>query len=259
MTTPRTDGVQGDTESDAADVKLFYAIGLGQLLRLFSESQYGVYGHRYRTIGLAVVWLITAFHGMQLVRLYLTLDDFQLFPYVLMLLVTGLNGAFKGFVLVSNADRLCAIMSAVRPGYTSCGRRDPSHLHRCRKPLAVWLHTIAVSMLVTLVVWIIAPWVAEDYVSFVRLDGTVGHYRPSVYNFWIPVSESAYNWTPVWSLIYGTEVFVSFANAFYWSVLDWYSVTMCVVLNAQFNSLSDAYAELGNIHQCPPSKRSSGM
>lgn len=257
MTTP-TDSVQCDNDA-AADVKLFNAISLRHILRPFSENRYGVYGHRYRTIGLAVVWIITAIYGMQLVRLYLTLDDFKLFPYVLMMIVIGLNGAFKGFVLVSNADRLCATMTAVRPEYTSCGRRDSSHLQRCRKSLAVWLHTITVSMLVTLATWVIVPWVVEEYVPFVKLDGTVGHYRLSVYNFWIPVSESTYNWMPVWSLIYWTEVFVGSSTVFFLLVLDWYSVTMCVGLNAQFRSLSSAYEKLGNIHQCPPSTSSSGM
>lgn len=100
----------------------------------------------------------------------------------------------------------------------------------------------------------------DEYVPFAKLDGTVGHYRTSIFNMWFPLSESLYNRLPVWTLVYAVEAFVGSVDVYNWLLFDCYLVTMCMVLTAQFETMSTAYETLGRRQQSPPPppSRSSG-
>lgn len=241
--------------STIMDVKLFKAIGIYQLLQPSNE---GGFGDRYRTWMLIILSLIAGLQCMQIIRLYLALDDLQLFLYVAMLTTTILICTFKMYVMVTNLEKLWTMLDAARYGFTSCGRRDPSRLRRFRDTLSIWLRTFVALSSVTMIVWMFTPWFMDKYVPFAKLDGTVGYYRTSIFNLWFPLSESLYNWLPVWALVYAIEAFVCFMDVFNWSLFDCYLVTMCIVLTAHFETMSAAYETLGYRQQSPPSSHLSG-
>lgn len=231
-------------------MNLFKAIGFYQMLQPSTE---GGFGDRYRTWILTILLLIAGLQCMQIVRLYLVLDDLQLFMYVAMMSTTILICTFKMYVVVMNLEKMWSMLDVAWYGFTLCGRRDPSRLRQCRDTLSTWLRTFVVLSSITLILWLFTPWYMDDYVPFVKFDGTVGHYRTSIFNMWFPISESVYNWLPVWVLIYLIEAFVCFVDVFNWLLFDCYLVTMCIVLTAQFDTMSAAYETLGHRQKSPPS------
>lgn len=149
--------VRGDDNNNSStvmDVKLFKAIGLYRLLQPSTE---GGFGDRYRTWILTVLSLITGLQCMQIVRLYLTLDDLQSFMYAAMMATTVLICTFKMYVMVTNVDKLWTILDAARYGFASCGRRHPSQLRRCRDTLSVRLRMFVALSSATLIIWTITP------------------------------------------------------------------------------------------------------
>lgn len=247
------ESVHRDRDDDTmVDVKLFKTIGLYRLLR---PSAVDGSGTRYRKFVLATVQLMFAVQCMQAVRLFLVVEDLQLFPYLLMIFSGTSPCAYKAYVLMTKGDRFWAVLDAARYGFMSCGHRDPSRLRRSRRALVTWLRPFVGLVVCTMTVWLLSPWFADDRVARVKLDGTVGRYRPSTYDFWYPVPESVYNWTPVWSVVYAFESYILIANSTCFWLFDCFLITMCVALGAQFHTLSAAYETLG--HRRSLGRRSS--
>lgn len=234
---------QHDDGKTVMDVKLFKAIGLYQLLQ---PAACGGFSQRSRMAFLAVLWLTAGLLIMQIFRLYLAFDDLQTFMYSAMLMTVGLNCIFKGYAMVTNAERLRAVLDVTLYGFTSCGRRDPSELRRCRETLFFWLRMFAEFGYITAIIWIVTPLFIIEDSPYVKLDGTVGHYRQTVLNCWFPVSETVHNWIPVWTLIYMIETVVSLTYISSSMLFDSYLITVCMVLSAQFRTMSAAYETLGS-------------
>lgn len=224
------------------DVKLFKAIGLYQLLEPVERSGFS---QRFRTAYLTVLWVTTGLLIMQSVRLYLTLGNLQTFVYSAMLITVGLNCIIKGYVMVTNANRLRSVLDVALYGFTLCGCRDQVEFNRYRDFLFTRLRVYAIFNFVTLIIWLSVPFFINEYMSFTKMDGTVGHYRQTILNFWIPVSENTYNWIPVWTLIYTIESVISSMYIFSFILFDCYLITACMALSAQFRTLSAAYETLG--------------
>lgn len=233
-----------DSDDDTVmDVKLFKMFGLHQLI-WYTPTNGSV--NWYRTVMLAALWLSTVVQCMQIFRLYLEIKHIQLFTYTLMLITSGMIFIIKGFVMITNAEKVLAVLHATRYTFTSCGHQNPSLLHRCREWLKFWLRPFFILIWSTMLLWDLVPWFAKQYVEFIKLDGTIGHYRTSTFNFWYPVSESMYNWLPVWAITYTIEAFIGYTYVMCLFLFDGFLVTMCITLNAQFHTLSAAYYALGH-------------
>lgn len=226
------------------DEPLFKAIGLYQLLH--PDEGAGQRRRWYRTAYICVLWLTFGLQCVQIVGLYFTLHDFRRFAYMTVLAVNGMMCVLKGYVLVTNADRLRAVLDVARYGFTTAGRRDPGALLRCRTTLSTLLRTFVTISFSTLTVWTVTPLFMDSHVPIPRPDGTVGHYRTTIDNLWLPgMSVSLYNSTPVWATIYLMEVYICVVNVVSWSMFDCYMVTTCFVLNAQFRTIAAGYETLG--------------
>lgn len=230
------------SSNTAMDVWLFKAIGLYHLLRPCNSISVG---HGYRTIALVALWLTFGLQVMQVVRLYLTLGDFQLFLFTTVISINGLVSLYKGYVIVTNADKLWTVLDVARYRFTSCGYRDKTKLRRCGKTMSIWLRTYVVFNYILLTIWALFPWVMNDHVPFVKLDGSVGHYRQTMINMWFPVSENVHNWTPVWTLINVVETVFASISVISWIMFDCYVLFTCMVLSVQFRTMSTAYEMLG--------------
>lgn len=225
-----------------ADLKLFRAIGLHQMLNPADRRS----GYRLRLAYRAVVALAFALQSVQIVGLFFTLNDLRRFAYMTVMVFNGLMCVLKGHVLVMNADRLWAVLDVARYRYTVCGARDPTALHRCRATLAVLLRTFAVLSFSTLIIWSTMPLFMDPYVPITKPDGTVGQYRTTIDNLWFPaMTESVYNYTPVWAFIYSMEVFICTFNVISWLLFDSCMVTISFVLHAQFRTMAAGYESLG--------------
>lgn len=234
---------QYDVDETVMDMKLFKAIGLYQLLQ---PAASGGLSQRTRKAILAVLWLTAGLLIMQFFRLYLTLDDLQTCVYSAMVMTIGMNCIYKGYVMVTNAERLRAVLDVTLYGFTSCGGRDPSELRRCQEILFFWLRMFVKLSCIATIAWIVMPLLMIEYLPYAKLDGTVGYYRQTILNYWFPVSEAIYNWMPVWILIYMIETVVSLTNISYMMLFDSYLITVCMVLSAQFRTMSAAYKTLGS-------------
>ncbi|XP_025409427.1 uncharacterized protein LOC112682880 [Sipha flava] len=231
-----------DDDATVADLRLFRAIGLYQMLNPSDRRS----GDRLRLAYRAGVALAFALQSVQIVGLFFTLNDLRRFAYMTVMVFNGLMCVLKGHVLVMKADQLWAVLDVARYRYTVCGARDPSALHRCRATLAVLLRTFAVLSFSTLIIWSTMPLFMDPYVPITKPDGTVGQYRTTIDNLWFPaMTESVYNYTPVWAFIYSMEVFICTFNVISWLLFDSCMVTMCFVLNAQFRTMAAGYESLG--------------
>lgn len=246
--------LDGGIADDGAvvDEPLFKAIGLYQLL----HPAEGTRQRWYRTVYLCVLWLTFGLQCVQIVGLYFTLHDFRRFAYMTVLAVNGMMCVLKGYVLVTNADRLQAVLDVARYGFTTSGLRDPGALRRCRATLSKLLRTFVTISFSTLTVWTVTPLFMDSHVPIAQPDGTIGYYRTTIDNLWLPgMSVSLYNSTPVWATIYLMEVYICFVNVISWSLFDCYMVTTCFVLNAQFRTIAAGYETLGRSYhrRRPPS------
>lgn len=233
-------------DGNIMDVNLFKIIGL---YRLFHKSSVKIgwcgTSDWYRTLLMEIVWLSCGLQTLQFTRLYLTVNDLHQFLSVSMAITIGLICAFKGYVLVKHADRLLVLMDVTQYSFTLCSRRDPSHLRQYRDILYPCLRFFVMYWFIGLVLWIITPLFLHDYVTFVNLDGTVGHYRSTILNLWLPLSETVHNWLPVWFLIYMIEIIICVSVALYSGMFACYLVTMCVALDGHLRTMTVAYATLG--------------
>lgn len=202
-------------------------------------------GNRYRKLILIGRWLTFIMLCMQIVRLYLVINDLPMVQYKLMECSNIMIHTFKGYVMVKNADRLCVILEVARYEFTSCGRQDPSRLHRRENLLKIWLGMFSAIIVSTTIIWILMPLFVNEYVEFTKLDGTVGYYRASVFNCWYPVTETMYNWLPIWVTIYTYETFILGINFINMLFFDLFLITMCIMIVGQFKTLSAAYETLG--------------
>lgn len=237
----RCGGGGDDDDETAADLTLFKAIGLHHML----ES--GTAGRRFRA---AYVWftrLVVAVQLLQVAGLYASANDLRRFASMAVLAFNGLMCAFKGLVLANNADRLREVLDVARYRYTACGHRRPADMQRTGATVSALLRTFATVSYCTLAVWVVTPLLADvAYVQIVHRDGTAAAYRATIDNTWLPgMSETVYNWPPVWAAIYAVEVIMLTANVFNWMMFDCYLLTVCFVLNAQFRTLAVGYATIG--------------
>lgn len=240
------------------DVNLFKAIGLYQLLLPTADSGDGDSFKPHRMAILVVLSLIIVLVCMQIVRLYLTLNDLYMLLYMTMILFIIFICTLKRYVMLTNVDKLGVLMDVTRYDLMLCGCRHPSRWHRCQDALSAWLRVFVTLSSFTAVLWVVTPLLMDEYVPLVKLDGTVGQFRTSVFNMWYPVPQSVYNWRPVWALIYAIESSVCILDVYNYLMFDCYFITMCVALNTQFDTMSAAYETLGRCHQSTLPSRSSG-
>jgi len=242
--TKRRDG-QNENRPTVVDGTLFKAIGLHQLLwRPATVSGCSFY-QTYRICLLTAMWLSTGLMFTQAMRVYLTLGDMQTFLLTVVSVAVMSDTMFKGHVMVTRAVELGGVLDVAQYWYTAGGRADPSELRRCRTTLSVWLRVFVAYNTVSFIVWTATPWFIDDTVPFAKLDGTVGRFRQTVLNWWYPVSETAFNWTPVWTAICALETAVCSLNVFCWTLFQCYTVTACEALSAQFRTVTAAYETLG--------------
>lgn len=233
---------------------LFKAIGLYQLLQ--NSSKCGR-ENRYRKYSIICLWLTFVAICLLPVRLYLDSNDLQLFQFELMVTGNMIIDAIKGYLVIVNADKIWDFLEAARYGFTG-GRQDPSRIHRCRYLLSIWLHAYIILVIGTVILWILTPLFAREYLQLTKMDGTTGNYRASVINLWYPVTESMYNWLPIWAMIYMYEAFMFTVYMVFVLFYDLFLITMCVIFVVQFESLSAAYETLGHQnHHIRPSSLSS--
>lgn len=235
----RTHAANAEAVDTAADLPLFKAIGLYQLLNDDSNGW-------YRTVFLALLRVAFTLQAVQVVGLYYVLHDFERFANMVVLVISGFMCLAKGYVLVTNVDRAQTTLHTARYAFTSCGRRDQDPLRRCGLALSRMLRTFTVISYTTLFIWILAPYFMDGHVLITDADNTVHQYRMTINNLWIPVSASVFNRPPVWTLVYLVEGFMITINVFSWTLFDCYLITMCFVLNTQLYTLTIAYEQIGH-------------
>ncbi|XP_060878596.1 odorant receptor 2a-like [Metopolophium dirhodum] len=243
-TTPRVTGFTAPASEDLTivDNGLFKAICLHQIL----DPAKG--GNRYyRLAFMVVMWVSLSVQIIQSVGLYFAVNDLQRFAFTTTMIFNALLCLSKGYVLVTNADRVRASLEVARYGFTSSGARDQRLMRRSRAVLSTVLRTFAVLSWVTCFIWALTPLFAMDeYLQLTNANGTVSRYRVTIYNVWLPVPATVYNETIVWSLVYAVEVVVCFVNVFSWLLFDSYVVTMCFTFNAQFRTVAASSTIIGH-------------
>lgn len=243
-TTPRVIEFTAPASEDLTivDNRLFKAICLHQIL----DPTKG--GNRYYSLAFMVVmWVSLSVQIIQLVGLYFAVNDLQRFAFTTTVIFNALLCLSKGYVLVTKADRLRACLEVARYEFTSCGARNQLVVRQSRAVLSTVLRTFAVLSWVTCFIWALTPLFAMDeYLQMTNADGTVSHYRVTIYNVWLPVPTTVYNDTTVWSLVYAVEVIACFVNVFSWLLFDSYVVTMCFTFNAQFRTVSASCTTIGH-------------
>ncbi|XP_026811158.1 LOW QUALITY PROTEIN: uncharacterized protein LOC113552482 [Rhopalosiphum maidis] len=224
------------------DNRLFKAICLHQILNPNNG------GNRYYRIAfLASMILLLVVQIIQLVGLYFAVNDLPRIAFTTTMVSNALLCLSKGFVLVTNADRLRDGLEAARYEFTSCGFRDQRAAHQARTALSTVLRTFVVLSYVTCFIWMLTPLsLMDDYLSVTNADGTVSRYRITIFNIWLPVPVTVYNAPTVWAFIYGVEMVVCFVNVFSWLLFDSYVITMCFTFSAQFRALSASFATIGH-------------
>lgn len=242
-----------ENQETVVDRHLFKAIGLNKLLRLQVPS--GVFVRTYWIFVLTAACLNLGVLPMQTVRMYLELHNLQtLLPAAVFVAIT-LNSIFKGYVMVMNADGFRALLEVTLHGFTASGRANPSVLLRCRNTLSAYLRAYVVYNFVSFIVWTVSSWFINDQLPYVKLDGTVGSYRATVLNWWYPVSEAAFNRTPVWAVIWAIETIVCSINVYCWVLFECSVVCICMAMSAQFQTVSAACESLGRNSSSSTSSR----
>ncbi|CAI6344477.1 unnamed protein product [Macrosiphum euphorbiae] len=230
----------GDDET-AVDLTLFKVIGLQRLLDPGSK------GRRLRAMYKWIACLTLTIQLMQVVGLYTSVNDVQRFASLAVLAFNEITCSFKGILLVTNADRMRAVLDVAMYRYTTCGYRQPANMRLTSATVSTLLRTFTMIAYFMLVTWIVIPlFTGVDYVQIEHSDGTAGAYRKTIDNIWLPgMSETVYNWPPVWATIYATEVVMLTVDAVIWVMFDCYLITVCFVLNAQFRTLAAGYETIG--------------
>ncbi|XP_026811156.1 uncharacterized protein LOC113552479 [Rhopalosiphum maidis] len=236
------------------DKRLFKAIGLHQILNPTPGAN-----RYYRIAYMASMIMSFVVQIIQSVGLYFAVNDLQKFAFTTTMISNALLCLSKGFVLVTNADRLRDGLEAARYEFTSCGFRDQRAAHQARTALSTVLRTFVVLSYVTCFIWMLTPLsLMDDYLSVTNADGTVSRYRITIFNIWLPVPVTVYNAPTVWAFIYGVEMVVCFVNVFSWLLFDSYVMTMRFTFNAQFRILSDSFAAIGHRDHSPPPTHTAG-
>lgn len=236
------------------DKRLFKAIGLYQILNPTPGAN-----RCYRIAYMTSMIMSFVVQITQLIGLYFAVNDLQRFAFTTTVISNGFLSLSKGFVLVTNADRLCAGLELARYEFTSCGSRDQRTARGSRAVLSSILRMFLVLSSVTGFVWALTPLsLMGDYLPVTNMDGTISRYRVTIYNIWLPIPETVYNAPMVWALIYAVEVVVCFYNVYSWMLFESYVMTMCFTLNAQFRILSDSFAAIGHRDQSPPPPHATG-
>lgn len=232
-----------DAGSDLVDVRLFKAIGLYSVMEPVPDSRRAL---KYRKAFAACVWLMLGTCVTQLGALYFMLKDFERLSQIVLVVNVSLTTCSKGYVLVRHPDRMWRVLELARYTFTTSGRRDPSELIRCRSALATLGRTFVALNYCVLFVWLSSPFFIREPLRVVHRDGTVAEHRAAVQNLWTPLSDDTYNSTPCWTIIYCFEVYIGAFNVFVWVIFDCYMMAVCLVLNAQFRTVTAAYQTLGN-------------
>ncbi|CAH1711324.1 unnamed protein product [Aphis gossypii] len=232
-----------EEESTIVDNRLFKAICLHQILNPTHGSN-----RYYRIAILACIWMSIVVQITQLVGLYYAVNDLQRFAFTTTVVVNSFLSLAKAYVLMANVDRLRDGLEAARYEFTSCGSRDQRTVRRARAALSTLVRTFTVFSYVTCFFWMLNPLSAiGEFLPLTNADGTVSHYRVTIYNYWLPVSATVYNTTTVWALTYAIEMTVCFFNVNTWLLFDSYVLTMCFTFKAHFRTLSASYATIGHL------------
>lgn len=223
------------------DLRLFKAIGLYQLLSpVRSDAASG-----YRTALLTSTVIIVGVFAVQTATLYLTVDDFSRFAYIVMTITMVSTNSFKSYTLIRRACPMWRALEPARYAFTTSARHDPSELFRCRDAVRTVLRTFAALNYCALSIWLITPWFVHETIPITNVDGTVAMCRTSVLNIWTPLSENAYNSPLVFAAVYAFEIFICSYCVFIITVFDIYVMTMSFVLVANFRTVAARYQTLG--------------
>ncbi|XP_060861890.1 uncharacterized protein LOC132938922 [Metopolophium dirhodum] len=231
----------GDDDT-AVDMTLFKVIGLHRML------DPGTTGRRLRAAYKCFAYLTVTVQLMQVAGLYASVNDLQRLASLAVVAFNALMCLFKGILMVTNADRMRAVLDVALYRYTTCGHRQPANMRLTSATASTLLRTFTVISYCTLVVWIISPlFTGVGCVQIEHNDGTSGVYRKTIDNMWLPgMSETVYNWPPVWATIYATEMVMMTVDMVIWIMFDCYLITVCFVLNAQFRTLAAGYETIGS-------------
>lgn len=229
------------------DIRLFKMIGLLQTLNPDMSTDGNYVGRCYRTVMRVVFVALFLTIVLNIGMLYQAFNDFQRFTYLIMLMIIAMNSTTKAYVLMVDTDRLWVVLDLTHYAFTWSGRFDWSRLSRCSVNLSVVLRTIITINNIVTIIWMIVPFFVHEPISVIHLDGTIGEYRTSILNLWLPqfVSNLMYNSVAVWSLFYAFEMFMLFSCLVPWYIFDCYLITVCFALNAHFRTLAANYEALG--------------
>lgn len=232
-----------DASSSIVDVQLFKSIGLYRILGPVQDNQHA---SKYRRVLITCVCVMLSVSATQLGAMYFMLKDFERMAQIFMAVTISLTSCTKGYVLARQADRLWRILEMARYGFTLSGRRNPSELNRSRAMISSLGKTYALFSLYVFVVWMVSPFFIREPLRVIHRDGTVAELRVSVQNLWTPLPDAVYNSMPYWIIIYSIESFIGMFNVLVFVMFDCYMMTVCLVFNAQFRSVTAAYQSLGN-------------
>lgn len=220
------------------------------------SSDDGIISRHNKTL-IITLMLMSGILWMQIVRMYSSFDDLQLFLYTVCEIIIGQINMYKAYLIIMNKDRLWNLLDVTQSRFTTCSTRDSFRLHQSKKSLTFWLKVSTILGLIMAIVWILAPCFVKN-IAFNKLDGNLGYYKANVLNNWYPISESIYNRLPIWFLFYVIEAFLFLVSLSIILIFDCYLATICVLLKAHFDTMSAAYETLGNRPPSWPSSDTSG-
>lgn len=137
-----------DDGETAVDLTLFKVIGLHRML------DPGATGRRLRASYKWIAYLTVTIQLMQVVGLYASVNDLQRLASLALVAFNALMCLFKGILMVTNADRMRAMLDVALYRYTTCGHRQPANMRLTSATVSTLLRTFAVISYCTLVVWI---------------------------------------------------------------------------------------------------------
>lgn len=227
------------------DVKLFKFIGLLQVLKPAVSTGCVFDGQWHRRVLRVIFWTMLLTIILNIGMLHKAFNDFQRFTYLIMIIFIYINTTITGYLFLAKSDRMWDVLDLTRFAFTSCGQRDSSRLADSRVKLSAILRTIVIIGLIVFLLRLSAPFIIQERLSVVQLDGTIKKYRRCIFNIWVPLSDTMYNSLVVWPLVYAYELLLLVGSCVVWFMFVCYLMTACFALNAHFRTLAAGYEALG--------------
>jgi len=166
---------------------------------------------------------------------------------------------YKTWIIVHRSDDTWNCLSVTRYGFTSFGHRNNRHNNNiiiildCWRERSVRLTTgLAVAYLSALAVFFGSTLACSgELITIKNHDGTSSQYHQNVLNFYLIVSDDAYN--AHYNTFYMVETFSVASLAILFLIFDVLLITLCLAMYGQMQMICVAFQSVGHesLHDSP--------